>query len=138
MAPAALIGLCIIAVAGTIMPESKKWKGSVEMDASEGKGGVHWAPDGDNEDPDERTSLVPTTEKEAVESSDIPSGFRGLLHVPRCIAMGLLLGLAMQGTGINAVFFYAPKFMALGGVEQVCGRGGGSLACPFPPPAPRA
>jgi SP family galactose:H+ symporter-like MFS transporter len=107
MAPAALIGLLILIVVVTITPESAVWDRMQKKESD-------WVPDGDSKgdvEARESTGLLSEAEK-------LPSGWRGMSHCLRPIVTGLLLGLAMQGTGINAVMFYAPRFMAMGGVHE--------------------
>jgi len=111
MAPASLLGLTILIVAIGLMPESRSWKGGKDAEGS------LWNP--------EEGAAVKQQDEEARETTnllssgvDIPSGWRGMRYCVRPVVTGLLLGLAMQGTGINAVMFYAPRFMALGGVSE--------------------
>jgi hypothetical protein len=40
----------------------------------------------------------------------------GLLKCPQSLVGAYMMAIAQQATGINAVMFYAPKFLALGGV----------------------
>jgi len=108
MAPASVLGLLILLVAVGLMPESTCWRGakdSEEMLSTPERLAVKQR----DEEVQESTTLLRET---------IPSGWKGMRFCIRPIVTGLLLGLAMQGTGINAVMFYAPRFMALGGVTE--------------------
>jgi len=112
MAPASLIALAILGVVVTLMPESESWKRQSEVAPEAPRAKPTWAQE------DEEGARLVQAEEEGTAKVAIPSGWRGLRYVPRCIVTGLLMGVAMQGTGINAVFFYAPKFMHLGGVDR--------------------
>jgi SP family arabinose:H+ symporter-like MFS transporter len=117
LAPGMVLALCVCIVGATIMPESEAWSGYV-------------APEGEKEedDVDEGSALTgnrkvdygemgnqPKSPADAVP--EIPRSLLGLLKCPQSLMAAYMMAVAQQATGINAVMFYAPKFLALGGVQ---------------------
>eukprot|EP00667_Euglena_gracilis_P007393 EG_transcript_7474 len=119
LAPGLLMSLAVAVVGATIMPESEAWSGYVRPIES-------------NDEPrgrlSEKSRLVETGagygaydgEQGLAEQGDnpkIPRSMAGLLQCPQSLVAAYMMALAQQATGINAVMFYAPKFLALGGVQ---------------------
>lgn len=120
LAPGMLLALIVIIVGATIMPESEAWSGYVqpesEKDFADGDESTKLcntdAGYGGYEDGEKGNALA--ADEDAVE---IPRSILGLLKCPQSLIAAYMMALAQQATGINAVMFYAPKFLALGGVE---------------------
>eukprot|EP00996_Jenningsia_fusiforme_P000195 NODE_1152_length_1673_cov_42.086207_g1022_i0.p1 GENE.NODE_1152_length_1673_cov_42.086207_g1022_i0~~NODE_1152_length_1673_cov_42.086207_g1022_i0.p1 ORF type:complete len:475 (+),score=82.17 NODE_1152_length_1673_cov_42.086207_g1022_i0:53-1477(+) len=107
--PGFAISFIILILAMTHMPESTAWLATQD-------GGQ-----GDEEEED--TLMAPKSPAKSPKSPGSPKpsvsgGMSELRTIPKQMMIGLAMGVAMQLTGINAVMFYAPRFLVLGGVKE--------------------
>eukprot|EP00668_Euglena_longa_P042174 GGOE01055623.1.p1 GENE.GGOE01055623.1~~GGOE01055623.1.p1 ORF type:complete len:485 (+),score=133.72 GGOE01055623.1:71-1525(+) len=116
LSPGLLMSLALAVTALTIMPESESWAASTSPEkrsSSESRRLVEESPAtyGNYDDP-ECHALAAEGDYPRITRS-----IMGLLECPQALVGAYMMAIAQQATGINAVMFYAPKFLALGGVQ---------------------
>lgn len=119
LSPGLVMSLTVSVVAATIMPESEAWSGYRPVGGEKGTKATRG----------ESAPLVDEAPRYGAYDGDaegrpaesdypvIPRSMMGLLKCPQSLVGAYMMAVAQQATGINAVMFYAPKFLALGGVH---------------------
>eukprot|EP00667_Euglena_gracilis_P007635 EG_transcript_7713 len=112
LSPGLLMSLALGVTAMTIMPESDSWTppGAAAKHNGESRRLVE----------DSAPAYGNYDDPEVHAEGDYPRITRsmaGLLECPQALVGAYMMAVAQQATGINAVMFYAPKFLALGGVQ---------------------